>query len=51
VIQHPRHDVVDAARRLDKLLTLEIVVVWHVQSVVRNETTNNKRKGAERMTE
>ena len=34
VIQHPRHDVVNAARRLDKLLTLEVIVVWHVQPIV-----------------
>ena len=33
VIQHPRHDVVDTAGRLDELLTLEIVVVRHVQSI------------------
>lgn len=32
VIQHPRHDVMDAARGLDELLALEIVVVGHVES-------------------
>ena len=30
VVEHPRHDVVHA-RRLDKLLALEVIIVRHVQ--------------------